>query len=178
MCTIAAATSFNSPFVPRERFHTKLSHAQRSFAGTRWSDHINSVCVNQKFAEQVEYGPQAESTFCMHYSLSNTVLSMSQEAKKQLHSVLTQSGFPEECFLSYSLDPRSNDLNLDLFLSMLIIALYPNVCHLRTDRKRAVYTLEQATALMSKSSVCIPFNNAEKIDFPSPLFVFTEKVCF
>jgi hypothetical protein len=78
MCTIAAATSFNSPFVPRERHHTKLSHAQRSFSGNRYSDHIGLVCVNQKFAEQRDYGAQAESNFCNHYSLGNTVLTMSQ----------------------------------------------------------------------------------------------------
>jgi HrpA-like RNA helicase len=26
MCTVAAATSFNGPFMQRERMHTKLSH--------------------------------------------------------------------------------------------------------------------------------------------------------
>ncbi|KAK5976511.1 HA2 domain-containing protein, partial [Trichostrongylus colubriformis] len=40
MCDIAASSSFSSPFVPRERTHTRLNSAQRSFAGDRWSDHV------------------------------------------------------------------------------------------------------------------------------------------
>lgn len=31
---------------------------------------------------------------------------------------------------------------------------------------------------MSKMSVCVPFNSAETLPFPSPLIVFTEKVFF
>ena len=41
---------------------------------------------------------------------------------------------------------------------------------------RKVFTLEQAVALLSNMSVCVPFNRSEKPTFSSPLFVFTEKV--
>lgn len=43
MCDIASSSSFSSPFVPRERSHTRLNSAQRSYAGDRWSDHIALV---------------------------------------------------------------------------------------------------------------------------------------
>lgn len=39
-----------------------------------------------------------------------------------------------------------------------------------------MYTLEQATALMSKQSVCVPFNSFETLNMSSPLLVFTEKL--
>lgn len=92
------------------RFHQKLSHAQRSFSGNRYSDHVGLVVVNQKYIEQSDYGPQAESTFCKnlfyllilsgnHYSLAPTILAMTRDAKKQLHGVFLSSGFPEECFV-------------------------------------------------------------------------------
>lgn len=42
--------------------------------------------------------------------------------------------------------------------------------------KRQIVTLEQATALMTKQSVCFPQVNAPKIEFRSPLLVFSEKL--
>lgn len=76
MCTVAAATSYNSPFEQRERFHSKLSHQHRAFAGSRFSDHVALLAVNREYLTQCEYGPQAEAGFCMKNSLSHTVLAM------------------------------------------------------------------------------------------------------
>ncbi|KAI1716587.1 double-stranded RNA binding motif domain-containing protein [Ditylenchus destructor] len=159
MATIAAATSFNSPFVPRERSHTKLSHSHRAFSGNHFSDHVGLLVVNNRAWKL------AESNYSEH------------DAKKQLHDVLvSHSGFPEKMFIPYNIDPYARDRTIDLFLSLLVYAFYPNICHLDSKGKRKVFTLEQATALISKSSVCMPFNSADTLPFPSPLFVFTEKV--
>ncbi|KIH67195.1 helicase protein [Ancylostoma duodenale] len=77
MCEIAASSSFSSPFVPRERTHTRLNSAQRSYAGNRWSDHIALIAVNQAFQHATEMGTNAELSLCNRVSLSQTILKMS-----------------------------------------------------------------------------------------------------
>ncbi|KAF7634499.1 hypothetical protein Mgra_00006070 [Meloidogyne graminicola] len=177
MLTSAAATSFNTPFVPKERMHTKLASIHRSFSGNRPSDHIGLVNVNQQFSEEMDIDVSSAENLCRRYSLSYPLLCMSREAKRQLYEILVNhSGFPESSFSSYKIDVRGPDPNLDVFLSLLIVAYYPNVCYLR-DRRR-VFTLEQAVALLGNMSVCVPFNRGEKINFASPLFMFSEKVIF
>uniref|UniRef100_A0A915DW30 RNA helicase n=1 Tax=Ditylenchus dipsaci TaxID=166011 RepID=A0A915DW30_9BILA len=177
MTTIASASSFNTPFLQKERMHTKLSHQHRAFSGNRFSDHVGLVVVNNRFVEQTEYGREAAETYCIRNSLSPTILNMSADAKRQLHDVfVNHSRFAPESFLPYNIDPYNRDSTVDLFLSMLVYSYYPNICHIEAKGKRKVYTLEQATALLSKSSVCMPFNSAEVLPFSSPLFVFTEKI--
>lgn len=131
MCTLAAATSFNTPFVPRERFYTKLGHVHRAFSGNRLSDHVGLLAVNNKFVDEAEFGPSSLESFCLRNSLSAPILNMSAEAKRQLIDVLVQnSGFPETCFTKYNVDLYGPDANVDLFLSLLIYAYYPNICHM------------------------------------------------
>ncbi|KAL6729780.1 hypothetical protein Aduo_000805 [Ancylostoma duodenale] len=171
MCEIAASSSFSSPFVPRERTHTRLNSAQRSYAGNRWSDHIALIAVNQAFQHATEMGTNAELSLCNRVSLSQTILKMSAGAKYQLIDVLTnQCGFAGELFMDGSSAP---ECDYDLLLSLLITAYYPNICYYRGKRK--VYTLEQASALVSKSSVLTPFQG-DNFELPSPLIVFSEKV--
>ncbi|CAK5111499.1 unnamed protein product [Meloidogyne enterolobii] len=175
---VAAATSFNTPFVPKERMHTKLAHSHRSFSGNRPSDHIGLVNVNQQFSEQFDIDVSSAEDLCRRFSLSYPLLCMTREAKRQLYDVLVNhSGFPESVFTSYSIDVRGPDSNLDVFLSMLVAAYYPNreLFNFRRDRRR-VYTLEQAVALLSNMSVCVPFNRGEQANFASPLFMFSEKL--
>ncbi|VDO94441.1 unnamed protein product [Heligmosomoides polygyrus] len=171
MCDIASSSSFSSPFVPRERSHTRLNSAQRSYAGDRWSDHIALVAVNQAFQHASEMGSQAEQSLCSRVSLSPTILKMSAGAKYQLLDVLTnQCGFAAELFTDGA---SAQESDYDLLLSLLIAAYYPNICYYRGKRK--VYTLEQASALVSKSSVLTPFQG-DNFELPSPLIVFSEKL--
>lgn len=131
MCTLAAASSFNSPFVPRERMHTKLAHNHRTYSGSRFSDHIGLICVNNNFQEMTQYDQGDAEAFCTRTSLSATILKMTGEAKRQLYDVLTNhSNFPKAALLSYRVDPHSPDPNVDLFLSMLVYAYYPNIAHI------------------------------------------------
>lgn len=54
---------------------------------------------------------------------------------------------------------------------------YPFTAHYsKFSEKRHVYTIEQAKGLINKLSVCMPFDPKQIFEFPSPLFVFTEKV--
>lgn len=84
------------------------------------------------------------------------------------------AGFPDSAFYEFNMDPNTDDPYLALFLSLVVQACYPNLAYLRD--KRRVFTLEQATALLSKMSVCVPFEPTQPLDFPYPLFIFTEKV--
>ncbi|KAK5979698.1 Helicase C-terminal domain-containing protein, partial [Trichostrongylus colubriformis] len=164
MCDIAASSSFSSPFVPRERTHTRLNSAQRSFAGDRWSDHVALIAVNHAFQQASEMGLQAETSLCNRVSLSQTILKMSAGAKYQLIDVLTnQCGFAGELFTDGA---SAQESDYDLLLSLLIAAYYPNICYYRGKRK--VFTLEQASALVSKSSVLTPFHG-DNFELPSPL---------
>lgn len=78
----AAATSFNTPFVPKERMHTKLASIHRSFSGNRPSDHIGLVNVNQQFSEEMDIDVSSAENLCRRYSLSYPLLCMSREAKR------------------------------------------------------------------------------------------------
>uniref|UniRef100_A0A915BYT3 Pontin n=1 Tax=Parascaris univalens TaxID=6257 RepID=A0A915BYT3_PARUN len=175
MATLAAASSFNTPFVSREGISSKLTRQQRSLSGNRFSDHVALICLFNRWKCASERGPLSERQFYERYSVSPAVLNMTADAKRQLVEVLTSgSGFAESLFAPAFVSNTDPDPELDLIISLLVYAYYPNVCHLRD--KRRVYTLELATALMSKQSVNTPFHSGEVLDFPSPLFVFSEKL--
>jgi len=132
MCTLAAASSFNSPFVPMNGVCSRLAPQHRSFSGRYRSDQVGLLVVNQQYTEQVCYGQSETEYFCQRNSLSSTVLAMSQKAKEQLRGVLMASAqFPPECFRQHILDPWGTgeaDPELDLFLSILVYSYYPNIC--------------------------------------------------
>ncbi|PAV87698.1 hypothetical protein WR25_03737 [Diploscapter pachys] len=174
MCDIAASMSFSAPFVPRERHHTRLSGIQRTFSGDRFSDHVSFVAVNQAYRQEADNGQIAEQKFCDRYSLSNTILKMTMGARNQLLDVLCNNcGFPYDSLGDIHVSTRGQDLNLDLLMSMLVSALYPNIAYYKGKRK--VYTLEQTSALVSKMSMLTPLQG-DAIQPPSPLLVFTEKL--
>ena len=84
-------------------------------------------------------------------------------------------GFSEHLFAPHAIDVEGVEPQIDTLLGLLVYAFYPNVCYTAGDKRR-VFTLEQATALMSKVSVCFPLRQGETINFASPLLVFTEKI--
>lgn len=65
------------------------------------------------------------------------------------------------------------DNNLDVVVSLLTFGSYPNVCFHKEKRK--ILTTEGRAALIHKSSVNCPFSSHD-LTFPSPFFVFSEKV--
>jgi len=101
---------------------------------------------------------------------------------------MIMSGFPEECLSSQWFDVEQSNSKLDIVfkkilfnlilifvflkvISLLCYALYPNVCFHVSKRK--LLTTEGKEALIHKNSV----NCGREIPiFPSPFFVFTEKV--
>ncbi|VDK75539.1 unnamed protein product [Litomosoides sigmodontis] len=174
LATISAASSFATPYIPHDRTASKLSIQQCSFSGNRFSDHVALICVYNRWLKAFDQDPMAEKNVCEWFSLNSTVLRMIRIAKQQLIDALISSGFSESLFVPLVVSNTEPDSNLDLTLSLLVYALYPNVCHHRD--KRRVYTLEHATALMSKQSVNSPFYSSDIIKFPSPLFVFSEKL--
>ncbi|CAA90409.2 ATP-dependent RNA helicase A [Caenorhabditis elegans] len=176
MCDVASAMSFPTPFVPREKHHSRLSGTQRKFAGNKFSDHVAIVSVIQGYREAVQMGASAaEREFCERYSLSNPVLKMTDGARRQLIDVLrNQCSFPEDILFDISVNVNGPDRELNLMRSLLVMALYPNVAYYVGKRK--VLTIEQSSALINKYSMLVPMNNRQEMDFPSPLLVFTEKV--
>ena len=81
--------------------------------------------------------------------------------------------FSPECFVPYNLRVTGVDEKTDMVVALLCVGLYPNVCYHKD--KRRVLTSEGKSALIHKSSVNL-INKDPK--FPSPYFVFGEKVGF
>ena len=76
-----------------------------------------------------------------------------------------------ECLTPYPLRVTGDDEKSDMVVALLCVGLYPNVCFHK--EKRLLITSEGKKALIHKTSV----NNITKDPrFPSPYFVFGEKV--
>lgn len=143
-------------------------------------------------------GENAETNFCEHKRLNMSTLRMTWEAKVQLKEILVNSGFPEgnylhrwlcvkqevdevtpcvcllsECLMTQMFNNVGPDNNLDVVVSLLTYGSYPNVCYHKEKRK--ILTTEGRNALIHKSSVNCPFSSQD-IKYPSPFFVFSEKV--
>ncbi|CAH1795075.1 unnamed protein product [Owenia fusiformis] len=170
MCTIAASTTFQEPFVtPTDR--RRLGWVHKNMAGTRCSDHVALLNAFQSWEEARIGGEQAEEYFCNNKSLSMNTLRMTCEAKNQLRDILVNAGFPEESLAPQVFSYNGPDFKLDVVISLLVMGLYPNVCYHKEKRK--VLTQESKAALVHKSSVNC---DSREITFPSPFFVFGEKI--
>ncbi|NWS32137.1 DHX9 helicase, partial [Polioptila caerulea] len=170
VCTISAATCFPEPFISEGK---RLGYVHRNFAGTRYSDHVALLSVFQAWDDARMGGEEAEKRFCEHKRLSMATLRMTWEAKVQLKDILISSGFPEECLMTQPFNNTGPDNNLDVVISLLAFGVYPNVCYHKEKRK--ILTTEGHNALIHKSSVNCPFSSQD-IKYPSPFFVFGEKI--
>ncbi|UJR34291.1 hypothetical protein I4U23_021695 [Adineta vaga] len=168
-CIIASATSFPEPFLHDGKH---LRHMHRNLAGNRFSDHVALLNAFQQFErEKNRNGERAEMEFCERKCLNLSTMRMTYEARNQLRDIMIMSGFPEECFSSQWFDVEQSHSRLDIVISLLCYALYPNVCFHVSKRK--LLTTEGKEALIHKNSV----NCGREIPiFPSPFFVFTEKI--
>ncbi|XP_037079476.1 ATP-dependent RNA helicase A-like [Pollicipes pollicipes] len=169
-CTIAGQADGQDVFQsgPDQR---RGNYHQRRFAGNRCSDHLAALNAFQAWEEARQAGEQAEIQFCDSKLLSMPALRVLWEAKNQLKQLLVSAGFPEESMLSQTLNCWGPDPALDVLVGLLAAGTYPNVCYHRERRK--VLTMESKLALVHKASV-----NYSKVDiqFPSPFFVFGEKI--
>ncbi|XP_059334547.1 ATP-dependent RNA helicase A [Ammospiza nelsoni] len=170
VCTISAATCFPEPFISEGK---RLGYVHRNFAGSRHSDHVALLSVFQAWDDARMGGEEAEKRFCEHKRLSMATLRMTWEAKVQLKDILISSGFPEECLMTQPFNNTGPDNNLDVVISLLAFGVYPNVCYHKEKRK--ILTTEGHNALIHKSSVNCPFSSQD-IKYPSPFFVFGEKI--
>ncbi|XP_056353132.1 ATP-dependent RNA helicase A isoform X2 [Oenanthe melanoleuca] len=170
VCTISAATCFPEPFINEGK---RLGYVHRNFAGTRYSDHVALLSAFQAWDDARMGGEEAEKRFCEHKRLSMATLRMTWEAKVQLKDILISSGFPEECLMTQPFNNTGPDNNLDVVISLLAFGVYPNVCYHKEKRK--ILTTEGHNALIHKSSVNCPFSSQD-IKYPSPFFVFGEKI--
>ncbi|CAN0294715.1 unnamed protein product [Bubo scandiacus] len=170
LCTISAATCFPEPFISEGK---RLGYVHRNFAGNRFSDHVALLSVFQAWDDARMGGEEAEKRFCEHKRLSMATLRMTWEAKVQLKDILITSGFPEECLMTQPFNNTGPDNNLDVVISLLAFGVYPNVCYHKEKRK--ILTTEGHNALIHKSSVNCPFSSQD-IKYPSPFFVFGEKI--
>ena len=117
-------------------------------------------------------GEAAEMNLCEQRGLNASTLRTTWEAKNQLKGLLTSQGFPEECMgAERRYNFHGEDPQLDTVIGILALGLYPNVC--MHKEKRKVLTTEAKAALIHKSSVNM---SREAISFPSPFFVFGEKI--
>uniref|UniRef100_A0A3B3B7P7 RNA helicase n=1 Tax=Oryzias melastigma TaxID=30732 RepID=A0A3B3B7P7_ORYME len=170
VCTISAASCFPEPFISDGK---RLGFVHRNFSGSRFSDHVALLAVFQAWDDVRVNGEEAEMRFCEHKRLNMATLRMTWEAKVQLKEILVNSGFPEECLMTQMFNTVGPDNNLDVVISLITFGSYPNVCYHKEKRK--ILTTEGRNALIHKSSVNCPFSSHD-IKYPSPFFVFSEKI--
>ncbi|KAL0811429.1 hypothetical protein ABMA28_009831 [Loxostege sticticalis] len=170
--TTMAANSTTFPEVFLLEGRRRLSAHQRALAGERASDHVAMLNAFQMWERERNKGEEAEMQWCEWKGVQQTTLRVTSEAKYQLINILTTSiGFPEECCTGQRWNPSGPDPMLDMVIALMCMGLYPNVC--LHQGKRKVLTTEGKPALIHKTSVNC--SNLEQ-KFPSPLFVFGEKV--
>lgn len=116
-------------------------------------------------------GEEAEVSFCDFKGLNMSTLRVTWEAKNQLKSLLSTSGFADETMMPLHLNTVGPDNKLDLIMGLMCMGLYPNVCFHKEKRK--VLTTESKAALIHKTSVNC--SNEAQV-FPYPFFVFGEKI--
>ncbi|KAI8423074.1 hypothetical protein MSG28_014159 [Choristoneura fumiferana] len=170
--TTMAANSTTFPEVFAVEGRRRLMPHQRALAGDRASDHVAMLNAFQMWERERAKGEEAEMAWCEWKGLQQTTLRVTSEAKYQLINILTTAiGFSEECCVPQRWNPTGPDPTLDCVIALMCMGLYPNVC--LHQGKRKVLTTEGKPALIHKTSVnCSNFEQK----FPSPLFVFGEKV--
>lgn len=145
----------------------------KSMGGIRHSDHVALLVAFEQWLRAHRRGETSEAEFCERKCLNMQVMRMTMEARNQLKDIMRLSGFPDECLSDEgkAFDPNNADSRLDLITSLLTYALYPNVCY--HTEKRKLVTCDGKQALIHKNSV----NCGREISqFPSPFFVFGEKI--
>uniref|UniRef100_A0A2L2YG33 RNA helicase n=1 Tax=Parasteatoda tepidariorum TaxID=114398 RepID=A0A2L2YG33_PARTP len=170
LCTIAAHSStFPEPF--DTPYPKRLAYVHRKFCGNRYSDHLTMLNAFIQWEEAHMQGEYAEQSFCERFSLNLATLRITHDARNQLKDLLTTAGFPEQNLVAQNYYFEGNDSKLDIVAALLAMGHFPNVCFHKEKRK--VITTEGRAALIHKSSV----NNTNSPGkFPSPFFVFGEKI--
>ncbi|XP_026754457.2 dosage compensation regulator isoform X2 [Galleria mellonella] len=170
--TTMAANSTTFPEIFALEGRRRLSMHQRALAGDRASDHVAMLNAFQMWEREHAKGEEQEIKWCEWKGVQQTTLRVTYEAKYQLMNILTSAvGFSEECCIPQRWNPNGPDPILDVVIALMAMGLYPNVCLYQGKRK--VLTTEGKPALIHKTSVNCS-NQEQK--FPSPLFVFGEKV--
>ncbi|GFT52705.1 ATP-dependent RNA helicase A protein, partial [Nephila pilipes] len=170
LCTIAAHSStFPEPF--DTPFPKRLAYVHRKFCGNRFSDHLTMLNAFVQWEDAHMAGEFKEQSFCENYALNLSTLRITHDARNQLKDLLIASEFPESCLECQAYYFDGPDSKLDIVVALLTMGYYPNVCYHREKRK--VITTEGKAALVHKSSV-----NCTNLPpkFPSPFFVFGEKI--
>jgi ATP-dependent RNA helicase A len=168
MCTIAAATTFSEPFLHDGK---QLRMMHKNLSGKRYSDHVALLNAFQGWLKAKWRGEQAEIEYSDRKFLNMSTMRMTFEARNQLKDIMLSSGFPEECLYEINFDVNDTDSKLDIVTSLLCSALYPNVCY--HTEKRKLITCDGKQALINTNSVNC---SREIMRFPSPFFVFGEKI--
>ncbi|XP_022094915.1 ATP-dependent RNA helicase A-like isoform X2 [Acanthaster planci] len=169
MSIIAASTVFSEPFITHMG---KVTNLHKSYCGIRHSDHVAVLGCFQEWEQTLSNGGEdGAMNYCDRKQLQMTSLRMIYEAKNQLKDILVMEGFPEQCLEPEYFNFGGPDIKLEVVVSLLAMGLSPNICYHKEKRK--LLTTENKAALIHKSSV-----NFSKFDqtFPSPFFVFTEKI--
>ncbi|KAF0752625.1 dosage compensation regulator isoform X2 [Aphis craccivora] len=164
-------------------FDHRMTPAQRAFSGNRCSDHLTVLNAFHRWQSLIYRNIDA-TEFCERKMLSQPSLTTTADVTEQLKDLFIKLGFPEMCFerqrFNFGNDEMHDDPVLDVISAILTMGFYPNVCYHKEKRKFElelidnVYTTEGKAALIHKTSVNC--NNVVAGSFPSPFFVFAEKV--
>uniref|UniRef100_A0A1I8HX42 RNA helicase n=1 Tax=Macrostomum lignano TaxID=282301 RepID=A0A1I8HX42_9PLAT len=175
---VCAAASAGDALVlaPGQRW---LTGQQRGLARGTNSDHVACLVALRMFESASAGGPGRAEWMCEERGLSAPTLRATLEARNQLLGILHSSGFVGDHEIDGPEGPAAADTvggegfdDWGALVSLITLGLSPNVCYHKEKRK--VITAEGRAALVHKSSVVA--SNFPDLHFPSPLFVFGEKL--
>jgi len=130
MTILLTASTFYPPFIRRQ--FTKSASLYREFSGNRVSEHLGLLKVNAEFREMMANREKQHlmEEFCSSQSLDRNVLEMSLDAANSLHETMVRLLALQEKFLSTKNAPDISDSRIDLLLSVVTAAYYPNICQI------------------------------------------------
>lgn len=131
MVILLTASAFYPPFI-RRQINKSTTTLYREFSGNRVSEHVGLLNVNLEFREMMK-NPEKHGgmeNFCLSRSLDRNLLEMSMNAADSLHDTMVRLlGLPEK-FMGGKRSPDVSDSRIDLLLSAVLMAYYPNICQI------------------------------------------------
>eukprot|EP01012_Entosiphon_sulcatum_P043438 TRINITY_DN5775_c0_g1_i1.p1 TRINITY_DN5775_c0_g1~~TRINITY_DN5775_c0_g1_i1.p1 ORF type:complete len:1495 (+),score=287.07 TRINITY_DN5775_c0_g1_i1:1633-6117(+) len=170
IATIAAFMSLRSPFIQSVTRRQEADQAYRSFM-TEQSDHLSLLRVYRDWASRREASASREEMrqFCRENFLSQKTLFMVEQMKGQFSDHLADLGF-----LRRGIDVNANAQNTCIIKAVLSSGLYPNVVR---GTASAGYGNGMKLMVQNEEVFIHPSSvNAALRSFPSPWFVFFEKI--
>ncbi len=163
-----AATMCAQDFFICDKYNGYAAPQHKEFSEKRHSDMYACLSSFYQWSNMWNHDERNAIDFANKNALSHMVLQQVNSAKNQILELMQGMGFPEQCFVSTSVNQSRIWQRVS---AMMCLALSPNVgLH---NEKRKMFVNDTEIAQVQRSSVVC---TKTSYIFPSPFFIFKEKV--